>query len=161
MPILLVWLNKLKYLTHSIIVRCIHPSVPTRTLSSILNRSTTHRHSTPEGVSFILPFQNTCSRIAVRVVDFFPHRLEDFAVSHKTSEFDVLSDYENEQQSGNSVDNSSADDGPERQTVWEWRFCLLVEDATVTCPHSKAKERIKLYVVGQDADFLLKKDAKE
>jgi protection of telomeres protein 1 len=45
-----------------------------------------------------------------------------------------------------------------RRWAWEWRFCLLVEDPTPTC-RTQPKERMKLFVSGQDAVHLLKLDA--
>ncbi|MCJ1479389.1 hypothetical protein MMC13_008074 [Lambiella insularis] len=150
-------------------VVCAHSSIPPRSLSSILCLEKTHAHTTANGTSCTLPFQNICSRATVRVVDFFPHDLADFAVRHRTSEFDALSDDGDHDDSsdGTSDVNSSiqsatpSDEEPERsqgrEKKWEWRFCLLLEDANPSM--EKARDRIKVYVADQDAEFLLKMDA--
>ncbi|MCJ1388176.1 hypothetical protein MMC18_001021 [Xylographa bjoerkii] len=149
-------------------VACTHDSIPTRSLSSILSLEKTHAHTTPDGTACILPFQNTCSRATVRVVDFFPHDLADFAVRYKTSEFDALSD-DDENEADNSdgrgsspansitSSNSDSDGSRKAESKWEWRFCLLLEDANPSM--EKTKERIKVFVADGDAVFLLKMDA--
>lgn len=75
-------------------IHCSHHTVPTRPVSSILSLDT-HDNTSPAGNTYSLPFQNIKSRATVRIVDFFPPHLADFAVPrHKRSEFDALSDYE-------------------------------------------------------------------
>ncbi|MCJ1281522.1 hypothetical protein MMC26_000842 [Xylographa opegraphella] len=147
-------------------IACTHDSIPPRSLSSIISLDKTHAHVTPNGTSCTLPFQNICSRAIVRVVDFFPHDLADFAVRHKTSEFDNLSDNDDDQ-SDNSTDSGSAsvsslsDSDPNNtrkaEFKWEWRFCLLLEDANPGM--ERTKDRMKVFVAGEDAVFLLKMDA--
>ncbi|MCJ1396848.1 hypothetical protein MMC11_000038 [Xylographa trunciseda] len=147
-------------------VACTHDSIPPRSLSSILSLEKTHAHITPNGTPCILPFQNICSRATVRVVDFFPPDLADFAVRHKTSEFDNLSDdNDNEAEDGDGFESSSAssfssldpDSSRKAEVKWEWRFCLLLEDANATM--EKTKDRMKVFVADDDAVFLLKMDA--
>jgi hypothetical protein len=89
----------------------------------------------------------------VRVVDFFPPKIEDFAVrcisrSAMRSDSEISSDDEDFE-------------GPNSQNhiTWEWRFCLLVEDANLI--PGQPPERIKLFVSGLDAVYLLKLDAVE
>ena len=148
-------------------VACTHDIIPTRSLSSILAFETTHAHITPNGTACILPFQNICSRATVRVVDFFPHDLVDFAVRHKTSEFDALSDNENgdDSENGNEFSsmpssyNSGLESSSNVKSKWEWRFCLLLEDANPSM--EKIKDRMKVVVANDDAVFLLKLDAEK
>ncbi len=82
-----------------------------------------------------LPLPFTCAKYKthVRVVDFRPGRLEDFAVRRKVTDFDMLSD---------DGENSSADEGEDEdeddsdiggsQKIWEWRFALRLQDARST-----------------------------
>lgn len=77
-----------------------------------------------------LPFVNLKYRAEVRVVDFFPCKLEDFAVRRKISEYDALSGNEDDGESsdGSSVSGSYGGGGGGTY-VWEWRFTLVLEDA--------------------------------
>lgn len=89
------------------------------------------------------------------MVDFFPHNLEDFSVPIDR-EYAALSDSESDLDDLHNYDittNSSS-----RNIVWEWRFCLLVESASPSS-RGQAKERMKLFVSGPDAEHLLKLDA--
>lgn len=81
----------------------------------------------------------------MRVVDFFPSKLEDFA---RLVEDD----------SPPSSDDGYMDcDQPDlSREKWEWRFCLLVEDATV--PRSTHHQDYLKLMFGSDATYLLKVD---
>ena len=55
-----------------------------------------------------------------------------------------------------SVDtDADADGSQKRESMWEWRFCLLLEDAVP----GPGMEKMKVYVANEDAEFLLKLDA--
>ncbi|MCJ1377027.1 hypothetical protein MMC17_000117 [Xylographa soralifera] len=147
-------------------VVCTHDSIPPRSLSSILSLEKTHAHITPNGTSCTLPFQNICSRAIVRVVDFFPHDLADFAVRYKISEFDNLSDNDDDKcdnsdgsasASTSSLSDFESDSSRKADFKWEWRFCLLLEDANPSM--EKTKDRMKVFVADNDAVFLLQMDA--
>ena len=146
-------------------VHCTHPLIRPRPLSSVLQRDETHATTTPSRIAYTLPFNNICSRATVRAVGFFPPRLEDFAVKHRVNEYDILSDNdedsESESESSSSKSGAGEDGGDRRKTRWEWRFCLLLEDASPGLPKGERRERIKVYVADQDAEFLLKMDAEE
>ncbi|CAO1599215.1 hypothetical protein XANCAGTX0491_002951 [Xanthoria calcicola] len=159
-------------------IRASYPDIPTRSLTSILSREAC---TTPEGLSTTLPFSNIKSRAAVRVVDFYPRVLADFAVrKRQASEFDVLSDFEgdsdsssdddeplppdtdeedNREKDDRNADRSDTDDSGDEKPEWEWRFKLVLEDASVPSCSKEANERMTLYVGGADAEFLLKLDA--
>ena len=105
------------------------------------------------------------TRARVRVVDYFPADLADFAVACKVSEYDVLSD-------NDSSDSDAAPDEKRRQwddghgwsgrTRWEWRFCLLLEDANAKGAVGDGDTaRLQALVADQDAVMLLKMDAEE
>ncbi|CAP95093.1 Pc21g01960 [Penicillium rubens Wisconsin 54-1255] len=74
----------------------------------------------------------------VRVVDFFPPKVEDFAV--QTTSAPLF---------------RSGDGTTEPKYGWEWRFCLLVEGVEPKPSKQQPREVMKLYVCGQDGDFLL------
>jgi len=86
-----------------------------------------------EGVKIELPFVCAKYQAQVRVVDFFPNSLADFAVYRKHTEFDLLSD--NDSTDDDDDDGESLSDASVGETsvdgVWEWRFALQLEDANV------------------------------
>ncbi len=86
----------------------------------------------------------------MRVVDYFPPKLEDFAVPCEPSSDDEFSE--------------SPDEWPqERPKRWEWRFCLLVEDGALTKGDDPSgdRTRLKVFVADHDAEYLLKMDAEK
>ncbi len=128
-------------------------------MSSIISLDK-HINTPPNGAPYTLPFQNINSRATVRVIDFFPPNLVDFAVLRpKASEYAILSDddcseSENDQQSNDIDDRSVAEDAQ-----WEWRFGLVLEDALSARQQEKAT--IEVFVTGHDAEGLLKLEAEE
>ena len=113
-----------------------------------------------------MPFQNINSRATVRVIDFFPPNLVDFAVPHpRASEYDILSEDEGSgsgsgsDQPSNDVrgEISEADDDARR---WEWRFGLVLEDA-LGVRHQGNGATVEVCVAGQDAEGLLNLEAEE
>ncbi|KAI4103813.1 MAG: hypothetical protein L6R37_003616 [Teloschistes peruensis] len=101
-----------RHLTLNKNIRTTKPDLPTRPLSSILSLST-HTTTTPDGIPYTLPFQNIKSRAVVRIIDFHPPNLADFAVRRKPpSEMDVLSDYSGDSSSSSS---SSSDNDNENE----------------------------------------------
>lgn len=112
----------------------------------------THAFKGCDGVEFQLPFQNVRYRSSVRVVDYFPHNLEDFSVLYNR-DLALLSD---------DTDDVSDDSDSDANRWWEWRFCLLVEDGGPNIPPlppGQTRERMPLFVWGSDAEFLLQMDA--
>ena len=130
-------------------------------MSSIISLDK-HANTPPNGPTYILPFQNINSRATVRVIDFFPCNLVDFAVPRpKASEYAILSDDEcsgsgsgSDQQSNDENDRSEAE-----HAQWEWRFGLVLEDALRARQQEKAT--IEVYVSGPDAEGLLNLEAEE
>lgn len=145
------------------IVQCSHSSFSPRPLSSILSLET-HAITTAKGTPCTLPFQNIKSRATVRIIDFFPSNLADFAVPcRQASEYDVLSEMEDkdsEHQEYNSLDEKNANENTvANEQRWEWRFGLVLEDAMGSKNEEKAI--MTVYIADQDAEFLLKLDAQE
>jgi hypothetical protein len=135
-------------------VRSRYPDIECRSISSILS-NVAHHISLSTGIRWQLPFQNLCYRTTVRVVDFFPPRIEDFAVRY-ISRSGMQSAFE----SGSDEDlEMAASQSPNSRfrIKWEWRFCLLVEDAKIIS--GRPAERIKLFISGEDAEHLLRLDA--
>ena len=108
-----------------------------------------------------LPFQNINSRALVRIIDFFPPELADFAVPcAKPSEYDILSELEESEDGGGSeISSESNNTEPVAERRWEWRFGFILEDALG--PKNEAKATMEVYVVGEDAECLLKLDAEK
>ncbi len=98
-------------------------------LAVVLDR-THYRHA---ATGLQLPFLNIKFKAQVRVVDFVPKRLLDFSVQRRVSEFDAAGlepdadDSSSDEEGGSDCADrlASAD-----RLVWEWRFALLLEDAT-------------------------------
>lgn len=111
-------------------------------------------------MSYTLPFHNINSRTTVRVVDFFPPDLADFAVPcPKSSEYDILSDVEGDGSEHESAPQSQSSNALDDERGWEWRFGLVLEDTMG--PKSEMKTTMEVYVASQDAEYLLKLDAEE
>ncbi|KAK2873391.1 hypothetical protein FQN49_002389 [Arthroderma sp. PD_2] len=135
-------------------IRASHPAIPCRLIRDILDTDT-HKFKGPDGVEFQLPFQNVRYRSSIRVVDFFPHDLKDFAVPFNPDHA-ILS-----KGSSDISDESDGNIHSETCRRWEWRFCLLVEDGGPNIPHiprGQTRERMPLFVSGPDAEFLLQID---
>lgn len=134
-------------------------------VSDILG-SNWRRNRSPKGVDYELPFHNVCCRARVRVVDYFPPDLVDFAVPCGPKELEGLSDDESD--SNQSRDGATSElslqhtDDAESQR-WQWRFYLLVEDAAPGSgrPQSNNPSRMKILVADHDAERLLRMDAEE
>ena len=144
-------------------VRCNHPAVRPTPIPTIL-ATDVHETTTPSGVTYHLPFQNICTRASVRVVDYFPPNLADFAVPCKISEYDVLSDNDSADSDVEVNENRRQwDDGhgsDEEKIRWEWRFYLLLEDAKAS-PKDGSDTRLRALVVDKDAEMLLKMNAEK
>jgi protection of telomeres protein 1 len=138
-------------------VKCNHPDKTPTPLATILNDTTIVRSTS--GSEFILPFENIKHRSNVRVVDFWPNRLEDFAVAHRVSEYEVLSDYSGGESTDNEEDMRLFREGKGYggEKAWEWRFALRVQDADKKA--KSHKDTMWLIVDNQAGQMLLKMDA--
>ena len=127
-------------------VKCAFPDEPIISLAEILKPKTISLSE--ESEEHVSPF-NVCKyRANVRVVDYFPPKLEDFAIGRRSSVFDMLSDYSGGEDSDLEEDRRIFKSGKD---IWEWRFALLVEDAS----SKVAKERLWLIVDNHAAQGLL------
>jgi protection of telomeres protein 1 len=130
-------------------VRTQNHDVPLTSIISILDPDALLR-KTPAGNSFNLPFQNCVYKSKVRVVDFFPDHLEDFAVPVKENQYAALNSDAESEESGSDMEISASEDDGVR---WQWRFVLLVEDPSA--PKANAKHQLELLVANSDAEYLL------
>ena len=128
-------------LISSAIVKTRSYNVPVRSIERILSGES-HINTIPGGITYQLPFQNVCYRPEVRVVDFFPPKLEDFAVQVPMET--ILA--------GNDRVNGTP------RMEWEWRFCLLVEGTEPLMSKNEVRAQMKLFVTGAEAVHLLSLD---
>ncbi|KAJ4306258.1 hypothetical protein N0V88_001056 [Collariella sp. IMI 366227] len=136
-------------------VTCEVHKAPFTTIEPILQLAQYERSS---NVVHTLPFVCAKYQSRVRVVDFFPSSLEDFASSRKQTQYDMLSDNED-----HSDGQSSSDDDRNTRRIWEWRFALQLEDAaaaeTNTKRYSTNPPRIWVFVDNFEAQSLTNLDA--
>ena len=105
-----------------------------------------------DGRQTLSPFSCVKYRANVRVVDFFPHKIQDFAIGRRLSEFDILSDYSGGEDTDREEDLRIFKSGKGfAKHTWEWRFALQVEDAS----SKESKQRLWLMVDNHAAQSLL------
>ena len=136
-------------------IRCNKVEVPLTTIDNIVDAQQLRRQ-TSEKKEYLLPFQNSKYHAKVRVVDFFPDNVADFASPWQEDQYAELSDSDAEETNEFDGDISSINNENIR---WEWNFCLLVEDATSSATKKEPKKRMKLLVSDTDGDYLLRMDA--
>jgi protection of telomeres protein 1 len=138
-------------------VKCNHPKEPSTPLAKILN--TARVLTSTSGSDYALPFENIKYRSDVRVIDFWPHKLEDFSVGRRVSEYEVLSDYSGDESTDNEEDMRLFREGKGYggEKAWEWRFALRVQDADKKVRNQK--DTMWLVVDNQAGQMLLNMDA--
>ena len=130
-------------------VRMLKVEIPCKSIYQIIDPRILAR-KTSKGNAFFLPFQNCRYKSQVRVVDFFPNDLADFAVPSRDSHYDMLSDQDD---SDSEVDMTQLND---RDVRWKWRFFLVVEDASRAPDQQPA--RMELLVFDDEGEYLLNMD---
>lgn len=125
---------------HNQHIRCMHEEgLSVMKVKDILDEENTwHVNETPEGLRYPLPFINARYCANVRVVDYQPTALEDFAV------LDTGGD------SGSHPDLWTLEGSPK----YEWAFSLLLEDAS-SSRESAEENRVWVHVQHDEAQFLL------
>jgi protection-of-telomeres protein 1 len=103
----------------------------------------------------VLPFDVCKYKANIRVVNYFPDKIEDFAVGRRVTEYDMLSDYSGGEETDMEANRRLFKEGKGFAKKYEWRFALEVEDADPTCKN----ERVWLLVDNHSAQGLLNKDA--
>ncbi|KAK3994679.1 hypothetical protein QBC44DRAFT_321766 [Cladorrhinum sp. PSN332] len=118
-------------------ITCESPSEQCTTIKSMLEPAYFDKDIDGQKVALPLPFVNRKYQSRVRVVNFWPDSLQDFAVSRKKDQLQdiISSDAESSSpESGLSVEDGTMDDGDNEESthsasrVWEWRFALELED---------------------------------
>lgn len=107
-----------------------------------------------------LPFTCANYRTNVRVVDFHPVSLKDFAVGRTSSEYDILSNNEDSDSESASSGSSAHSylSRTNRRRIWEWRFALKLEEVSVS-PKAKTPAQTWVVVDNPQAQLLLGLDA--
>jgi hypothetical protein len=132
-----------------------HKGLSFKTIVDILDPDTLNR-TTPKGNPYRLPFQNCTYKSKVRVVDFFPDNIADFAAPIKVSQYDELSDHESSD-GQSDLDLAEGSDG--NHIDWKWRFFLLVEDSRPQPGCHGRPTQMQLLVADGDGDGLFNMEA--
>jgi protection-of-telomeres protein 1 len=131
-----------------------HPSIAPLSFNKLFDPSVYERIS--DQYNYKLKFIPRLFRAAVRVVDYFPHDIQDFAVGREESDFEMLSDYSGDESDQGESKRVSSKIQPDKR-VWEWRFSLQFEDCSSI--KSDPKPRIWAIIDNRSAQFLLNMDA--
>ncbi|KAM7201451.1 hypothetical protein V8F33_003275 [Rhypophila sp. PSN 637] len=132
-------------------------SRPPQSIESILQQMTISVGADDEAP---IPFACNKFRARVRVVDFYPPNLEDFACSRLITPFEVLSDAsdaDDDSDSDSDNEQDAIDRGYER--VWAWRFALKLQDAVSQNGSKNSQETVWVVVDNSEGQCLTNLDA--
>ncbi|KAM3564715.1 hypothetical protein ARSEF4850_001744 [Beauveria asiatica] len=139
-------------------IKCENKTQPLSTMPELLERIYIDTVVGKDAAKLPLPFINANYRASVRVKDYLPHRLEDFAYPKlKGNINDCLSDEEHEPSDDDEAHKISRFVSSEKIAGWEWRFYLLLED--VRNSETEPKDNIWVSVDNHAAQCLLSMDA--
>ncbi|KAI1390733.1 uncharacterized protein F4822DRAFT_394300 [Hypoxylon trugodes] len=140
------------------LVKCESIDQPVFSVSSIVEPITWTTTVEGREVTLTLPFVCAKYRANVRVVDFWPRKLENFATWRKSEEYDVLSDHSG----GSDLESDGGQGTLDRfsgDKIWEWRFALLLEEAS---PKRKDEcNRVWAIVEDAEAQMLINMNASD
>ncbi|KAL9096831.1 MAG: hypothetical protein Q9165_000795 [Trypethelium subeluteriae] len=131
-------------------VQCQHGTISLTQVREIVNNPHL-RDKPPSGIERMLPFISAKYRSSIRVVDFHPHTLQDFAHACDDAVYNDAEPSKDEDQDCMEID-------VEPRKEWEWAFYLLVEDVR-SSRIAGHRTHLKLLVAGKDAEFLLNMEA--
>ncbi|KAG6081851.1 hypothetical protein E4U33_006365 [Claviceps sp. LM78 group G4] len=143
-------------------VKCENGSIPPTLIADVL--APMQHEVIGEGgeiTHLSLPFINANYRTFVRVIDFMPTKLEDFARPKKVpSEYAALSDHEESDSNSNVASGSGTESEDTSIAIkqWEWRFCLRLQEAN-TPEDANPKKSLWAVVDNLSAQMLLNLDA--
>ncbi|KAI1847210.1 hypothetical protein JX266_006750 [Neoarthrinium moseri] len=140
------------------LIKCESLDEPIYPLREILEPPPYNTTIDGQEVMLTLPFTNAKYRANVRVVDFRPRKLEDFAVWRKVNEYDVLSDYSGGSDSESDDDPGTLDASAGEKT-WEWCFALQLEEAGAKAGKNGPPERVWALVNNGEGQLLTDRDA--
>ena len=135
-------------------VRCSHEEVNPWPLKRILDpENKHHNNTTPAGHAYTIPFCNAKFRALVRVVDFSPARLADFA--QPPPDDDGSASDSSTSSAAAAVDRWGRPATPR----WRWSFSLLLEDAHAPRSSLRARPaRLWVHLHHTAAQYLLGND---
>ncbi|KAL6700086.1 hypothetical protein J3F84DRAFT_362669 [Trichoderma pleuroticola] len=144
-------------------VKCENENKAISTIGDMLDPVHLETDVNGEQVKLQLPFVNMKYRANVRVVNFMPPDLEDFAQPKKKrkkpSEYAILSDYEESDADSDMEGEETVDRSTARE--WEWRFFLELEDASSHGETQKEPKTLWVAVDNHSAQCLLSLDASD
>ncbi|KAL5094153.1 hypothetical protein Trisim1_008261 [Trichoderma cf. simile WF8] len=145
-------------------VKCENENKAISTIDDMLDPVHVETDINGEKVKLQLPFVNMKYRANVRVVNFMPPDLEDFAQPKKLKkkkhpEFEMLSDEESDADADMEGEEEAVDRSTARE--WEWRFFLELEDASSHGENQKEKRTLWVAVNNPSAQCLLSLDASD
>lgn len=134
-------------------VRCENPDRALDPLTKVIEPVIYQTTVNDSPANLELPFTCAKFRTQVRVVDFHPGDVRDFAVSRPMSDFDILGNHEaSDDDSDSSGCLSRA--ARHRKIIWEWRFALKLEEVSASPPKAKKPASVWVLVNNMDAQCL-------
>ncbi|KAF2772990.1 hypothetical protein EJ03DRAFT_387308 [Teratosphaeria nubilosa] len=142
-------------------IRCTHQDIPITPLHDILDpHNLRHTNTSPTtNTTYTLPFINAKYRARVRVVDFAPKNLADFAQPSLPPSPTTSSGEEN---SPIDLLLSSSPNPSQQKWEWEWYFSLTLADASTHHNHNhnhgeeeEEEEKLEVHLCHAEAQFLL------
>ncbi|KAI1635906.1 hypothetical protein F4809DRAFT_611790 [Biscogniauxia mediterranea] len=110
------------------LIKCESHDEPITLVSSIIEPAQWTTSIDQQEVTLTLPFVCAKYRTNARVVDFRPHKLENFSSWRKTAEADLLSDYSEDSESDSEDEDRGTLNRYAGTKLWEWRFALQLEE---------------------------------
>lgn len=143
------------------VIKSESPEQPVFALSSVLDPVILMMGIDGEQVQMTLPFTNAKYRAHVRVVDYRPRKLHQFAAWRKVTEYDMLSDYDGGSESGSDSDDMQSMDAFAGKKAWEWRFALQLEEAGAQAAKDGPPKRLWAVVSNLEAQYLVNMKASD
>ncbi|KAM3512831.1 hypothetical protein MY11210_003536 [Beauveria gryllotalpidicola] len=139
-------------------IKCENEKQPLSTVPELLEQIYFETLIGNDAAKLPLPFINANYRASVRVKDYLPHRLEDFAYPKlKGDIYDALSDSQPESSDDDEAYNIDSFVSSEKIAGWEWRFYLLLED--VRDSETEPRDKVWVTVDNHAAQCLLNMNA--
>ncbi|PSR81221.1 hypothetical protein BD289DRAFT_484545 [Coniella lustricola] len=144
-------------------VKCENPSEKIVPLSSILEPVYYSTTINDETTKLKLPFTNAKYRTQVRVIDYHPPDIKDFAASRVLTEYANLTD--NEDDDSSCCSSSGSEAPPQRRPgngereTWEWRFALRLEEVSASLANGRKPAATWVLVEHHDAQCLIGLDS--
>ncbi|TQV99237.1 telomere-binding alpha subunit central domain-containing protein [Cordyceps javanica] len=139
-------------------IKCENEKQPISSVAELLEQVYFETLIGKEAVKLPLPFINANYRACVRVKDYLPHNLNEFAFAKlETKLEDCLSDAGDMSSDDDEDHNMDQFVDAKKIVGWEWRFYLLLEDARDT--GSDQKDKVWVTVDNHAAQCLLNMNA--